>query len=289
MRPMIRIAAWILVCGICLFGLRGCAVGQTELIVRQNSILEFSSYIESVDVASMPIGIESCSAFGQPLSFVRSERPIMGALSITERELFLLPNASIGAHHRMGASRLFNLGLRKTVFENNNVVLQLERRKIQTPRDVEIVGRRESGVPELNDGVYVVGSVDRDRSVIRHDVGAQLPFFLITHHPALPSGGDEGERRETYGEFLKPRVLSLVSAGMLFCGLWGCILGWANSLRRWVLGAALILGGYILQVNYPLIECFRTPKSYDITEYSDNTVQIAAHRHGAVLNLSLDR
>jgi hypothetical protein len=48
-------------------------------------------------------------------------------------------------------------------------------------------------------------------------------------------------------------------------------------LRRWALGAALILGGYILQANYPLFECFRTPKSYDIAQFSDNTPR-AGHR-----------
>jgi hypothetical protein len=268
---MTRIGPWRLICGISLFGLHGGAIGHTELVVRQNAILETSSGRESIDVASMPIRIESCGAFGQLIPFTQSERPYLGAaIGVAERELLFLPNASVGTHHRVGTIRLVDLGLWKIVSKKNNVVMGLERRKIQTPGDAEIVGRREPGVPEIDNGVYVVRRVDRDRSVIRHDVGAQLPFFLIAHHPALPSGSAECERSESYSEFLKPCVLSLVGAGMLFFGLWGCILGWANSFRRWALGAALILGGYILQVNYPLCECFLTPKAYDITQSGDN-------------------
>src|SRR6266853_1073226 len=51
-------------------------------------------------------------------------------------------------------------------------------------------------------------------------------------------------------------MFSLVSGGMLFGGLWLCILGWANSPLRWLVRIVLIVIGCIIQLNYPFFGYF---------------------------------
>lgn len=91
-------------------------------------------------------------------------------------------------------------------------------------------------------------------SVVGTDIGAQLPFFLVSNDPSLPRGCAESESSKGHGEFLKPSVLSLMGFVMTIWGLWLCILGWANSIGRWLISSALILMGYLIQANYPVLQ-----------------------------------
>jgi hypothetical protein len=79
----------------------------------------------------------------------------------------------------------------------------------------------------------------------------QCFVFGVASNPTLPESREKSENGDSYGRYFEPRVLSFMWLACLVPGCWLFIAG-NDSWRSNLCGLILIIGGFIIQLNYPL-------------------------------------